>query len=318
MVEFPEGKKLLFLAPMAGFSNEPCRRICREYGADVSVSEFVYSRAVLSGAARVFEKLSFTEGGRPFGVQIFGSDPKEVADAASLVEERVAPDFIDINFGCPAPNAVSAGAGAALLKNPELMGKIVAAVAGALKRIPVSAKMRIGWDGSSIIVPDAARALADAGASFITLHGRTKARGYEGDADWDLIEKTAQSLPVPLIGNGSVEKLDAARLRGSACAGFMVGRAALGNPWVFGEIRAKMDGTEFVPPTPSDRAKLALRYAELVSDGSYSGIDAGNLTFAKVQIMRFLKGAEGFKRLRVGLKSINTLEQLKEMLCDYV
>lgn len=101
MVEFPEGKKLLFLAPMAGFSNEPCRRICREYGADVSVSEFVYSRAVLSGAARVFEKLSFTEGGRPFGVQIFGSDPKEVADAASLVEERVAPDFIDINFGCP-------------------------------------------------------------------------------------------------------------------------------------------------------------------------------------------------------------------------
>ncbi len=318
MVEFPEGKKLLFLAPMAGFSNEPCRRICREYGADVSVSEFVYSRAVLSGAARVFEKLSFTEGGRPFGVQIFGSDPKEVADAASLVEERVAPDFIDINFGCPAPNAVSAGAGSALLKNPELMGKIVAAVAGALKRIPVSAKMRTGWDSSSIIVPDAARALADAGASFITLHGRTKARGYEGDADWDLIEKTAQSLSVPLIGNGSVEKLETARLRNSACAGFMVGRAALGNPWVFGEIRAKMDGTEFVPPTPSDRAKLALRYAELVSDGSYSGIDAGNLTFTKVQIMRFLKGAEGFKRLRVGLKSINTLEQLKEMLCDYV
>lgn len=318
MVELSEGKKLLFLAPMAGFSNEPCRRICREYGADVSVSEFVYCRAVLSGAPRVFEKLSFTEGGRPFGVQIFGSDPKEVADAASLVEERVAPDFIDINFGCPAPNATSAGAGAALLKNPELMRKIVAAVAGALKRIPVSAKMRTGWDSSSIVVPDAARALADAGARFITLHGRTKARGYAGDADWDLIEKTAQSLSVPLIGNGSVEKLDAARLRGSACAGFMAGRAALGNPWVFGEIRAKIDGTEFVPPTPSDRAKLALRYAELVSDGSYSGIDAGNLTFAKVQIMRFLKGAEGFKRLRAGLRHINTLEQLKEMLCDYV
>lgn len=144
---------------MAGFSNSVCRRICREYGADGAVSEFVYSRAVLCGAKRVLEKLSFCECERPVGIQIFGSDPAEVADAASLIEERLSPDFIDINFGCPAPNATAAGAGAALLKNPKSMCDIISKTAAALKKTPLTAKMRTGWDMSSIIVPDAAKAL---------------------------------------------------------------------------------------------------------------------------------------------------------------
>ncbi len=304
---------------MSGFSNGVCRAICREYGADGAVAEFVYSRAVLSGAQRVMEKISFLESERPAGAQIFGSDPFEVAEAASFIEEKFSPDFIDINFGCPAPNATHAGSGSALLKTPEKMYAIILKTAESLKRIPVTAKMRLGWDSNSIVVPDVARGLADSGAKMITLHGRTKAQGYEGDANWDLIEKTAESVDVPLIGNGSVETLSAERLRSSACAGFMVGRAALGNPWVFQKIKSRINGDDsFIEPSPTDRARLALRYAEMMASGRYSGIDVGNLTHAKVQIMRFLKNASGFKNLRVGLKNINTLDELKELLCEYI
>ncbi len=304
---------------MSGFSNGACRKICREYGADGVVSEFVYSRAVLSGAYRIMEKISFDESERPVGIQIFGSDPTEVADAAMLIEEKMSPDFIDINFGCPAPNATHAGAGSALLKTPQKMFDIIAKVATSLKHTPVTAKMRLGWDSHSIIVPEVVCGLADSGAKMITLHGRTKAQGYEGDADWNLIEKTAESLNIPLIGNGSAEKLSAARLANSACAGFMIGRAALGNPWVFQKIKARINGeTEPDEPTPAERAKLAFRYAEIMASGNYAGIDVNNLTHAKVQIMRFLKNASGFKKLRVSLKNVNTLDELKELLCEFV
>lgn len=142
------------MAPMAGYTNGACRRIFRESGgADGCVSEFVYCRAVLSEAARVFEKMAFDDAERPFGIQIFGSDPREMADAASLIEERLSPDFIDVNFGCPAPNAVGAGAGSALLRDVPRMSKIVSAMAGALKKTPVTAKMRSGWSLGEIAVP---------------------------------------------------------------------------------------------------------------------------------------------------------------------
>lgn len=304
---------------MAGFSNSACRKICREYGADGVVSEFVYSRAVLSQAEKIIQKISFVESERPIGIQIFGSDPSEVADASVLIEEKLSPDFIDINFGCPAPNATHAGAGSALLKTPEKMCAIVKKVSQSLKKTPLTAKMRTGWDSESIVVADVAQALADNGVQMITLHGRTKAQGYEGDADWKLIETTASSLTIPLIGNGSVEKLTSEQLRSSACTGFMIGRSALGNPWIFQKIKARLEGREEPSePTPTERAKLALRYAEIMASGKYIGIDGENLTHAKVQIMRFLKNASGFKKLRVGLKNVNTLDELKELLCEYI
>ena len=318
MVDFLK-PNFLFLAPMAGFSNSACREICREYGADGVVSEFVYSRAVLSQAEKIVQKMSFNESERPMGIQIFGSDPIEVADASVLVEEKLSPDFIDINFGCPAPNATHAGAGSALLKNPKLMCEIVKKVSASLKKTPLTAKMRTGWDNTSIVVPDVAQALADNGAQMITLHGRTKAQGYEGDANWKLIEKTAESVSVAVIGNGSVEKLTSSQLRSSACAGFMIGRAALGNPWIFQKVKARLEGKEEPQdPTPQERARLALRYAEIMASGKYIGIDGYNLTHAKVQIMRFLKNASGFKKLRVGLKNVNTLDELKDLLCEYI
>lgn len=317
-MDFLGKEKSLALAPMAGFTNAACRAIFRKH-ADWSVGEFVYSRAVLSGAGRVWEKLAFTDECRPTGAQIFGDDPAEMAEAAAAIEEKLAPDFIDINFGCPAPNAVGAGAGSALLKNPSLMREIVKRVSESVKT-PVSAKMRIGWDSNSIIVPAAALELQQAGAKMITLHGRTKAQGYAGDADWRLIEETAQKLEIPLVGNGSAEKLDGGFLRSSACAGFMIGRAALGNPWFFDRLRARIEGREEsdFEPSPRERAALALRYARDMAAAGFDGISAENIKFIKAQIMPFLKRAEGFKRLRVALRGINTLGELEDLLCDFI
>ena len=315
-----KGGKFLFLAPMAGYTNGACRKIFREYGADGVVSEFVYSRAVLCGGGRILERMRFDESERPVGIQIFGSDPSEMAEAALAIEEKLSPDFIDVNFGCPAPNAVCAGAGSALLRDVPKMGLIIKKMSSEIRKTPITAKMRIGWDSSSIVVPDAAKLLEASGAQMITLHGRTKAQGYEGEANWDLIEEAAKTVKVPLIGNGSVERRDGSSLAASACAGFMIGRAALGNPWIFNKIRAAFENLSASAEEPSarDRARLALRYAELVSGGGYSGIDSENLTHAKTQIMRFLKNAEGFKKLRVGLKNIATLDELKVLLCEYV
>ncbi len=312
-------KNFLFLAPMAGYTNGACRKIFRgEGGADGVVSEFVYSRAVLCGAERVFEKLAFDSSERPFGIQIFGSDPAEMADAAQLIEEKLSPDFIDVNFGCPAPNAVHAGAGAALLKDVPRMCAIIKRMSDSIKRTPITAKMRTGWGMKDIIVPDAAVALEQSGAKMITLHGRTKSQGYTGDADWSLIERTAENLSVKLIGNGSVEKLSMDALRSSACYGFMIGRAALGNPWVFGEVRAKLEGIDYTPPTSSERARLALNFAELITSGGYVGISPDNITHARGQIIKFLKESRGFKKARVDILKIKTLDELKNILCEFL
>lgn len=312
-------KNFLFLAPMAGYTNGACRKIFREFGgADGVVSEFVYCRAITANAARIFEKISFGESERPFGIQIFGSDPAEMADAAAIVEERLSPDFIDVNFGCPAPNAVGAGAGSLLLRDTDKMCKIVRAMTQGVKKTPITAKMRTGWSKSEIVVPAAAEMLQDAGAKMITLHGRTKSQGYSGDADWGLIEKTAQSIKIPLIGNGSVEKLSAQQLRSSACFGFMIGRAALGNPWVFLQVKSKIDGREYQSPTPAERAKLALKYAELMCDGRDSGVSADNITHIRSQTIRFLKDGAGFKAARVRILKTKTLDELREILCEFL
>lgn len=305
---------------MARYTDSACRKIFREFGgADGVVSEFVYCRAITANATRIFEKIAFDESQRPFGIQIFGSDPTEMADAAQIVTERVSPDFIDVNFGCPAPNAVAAGAGSALLKNVPQMVKIVAAMNDRVGwKMPITAKMRIGWSRKEIIVPDAAKALEQAGAKMITLHGRTKAQGYVGDADWDIIEKTARSLAIPLIGNGSVEKLTADTLKSSSCAGFMIGRAALGNPWIFNEIKCKLDGREYVGPTQRERVAIAIRYAMLMCDGRHTGISVDNIKHIRGQINRFLKDGVGFKKARIEILKIRTLDELKNILCDFL
>ena len=318
-MDFIGNKKVFLLAPMAGFTNSTCRSIFREFGADAVVSEFVHARAVLSGSSRVLEKLAFDAACRPVGIQLFGGDPSEMADAAQFVAEKLAPDFVDVNFGCPAPNAVDAGAGSALLRDVPKMARIMRAVSDAVK-IPATAKMRTGWGRESVVLPDAARELEQAGAQMLAIHGRTKIQGYGGDSDWGLIESTARTLSIPVIGNGSAEKLSGEFMRSSACAGFMIGRAALGNPWIFRRMKARLDGGDEAAFEPSarERAAMALRYARAMAVGGYSDINADNIKFIETQVMRFLKNAAGFKRLRVRLKNVKTIRELEDLLCDYL
>ncbi len=308
--------KKFFLAPMSGFSNSAFRRLCVKFGADATVSEFVYSRAVLSGAAAVMKKISFSQEERPYGIQLFGSDPSEMAEACSFLEERFSPDFIDINFGCPAPTAVCAGAGSALLKSPDKMVEIVSTCSSALKRTPLAAKMRLGWSERSIIVPEAALLLEAAGARAITLHGRTKLQGYAGDADWEMIDLCARSLKIPLIGNGSAEKLSGDDMRSSACSGFMIGRGALGNPWIFENMKRRMEGQPEIVPSRSERLSAVLEFAVELCSESIDGVSDGDFTRALPQILAFLKGFRGFKNLRRALSGAKTLSKVREVLTE--
>lgn len=312
MIDFSvRGEKFLMLAPMAGFTDSAFRGLARKHGADATVSEFIYSRAVLTGSPKVLKKLSFEAGERPYGIQIFGSDPCEVAEACAFAEEKICPDFIDINFGCPAPNAVGAGAGSALLKDPELMGKIVRASVEALKSIPLTVKMRTGW-GAEPILPEAAKMLEQSGAAMIAVHGRSRAAGYSGDANWEIIEQTARCVKIPVVGNGSVEKLDPKALNSSECSGFMVGRAAVGNPWIFAEIKARMCGDVFTPPTQMERAGAAMEYLNKISGGN----DDYNMGVCRPGVIAFVKGFAGFKKARAEIAKAKTAGEAKKFLTD--
>ena len=302
----------LYLAPMSGHTDAAFRRLAREFGADICVSEFVHARAALSKAPKILEKLKVEDFERPCGIQLFGGDEFEMADAASFVEEAFAPDFIDINYGCPAPNAVDAGAGASLLKDPAKMAKIAERTKLALKKTPLTAKMRTGW-GSQTILPGAALRLQDAGVEVLALHGRSKVQGYAGDADWNLIEKTAQALDIPLVGNGSVEKLSAQQLKGSACSAFMVGRAAIGNPWIFAEIKARLSGGIFTAPTPAERISAAKKYMAY----SMQSRSECAIKFIRANLIAFMREAAGFKKIRLFIANAKSLDDIYRVFDEY-
>ncbi len=309
--------KFFMLAPMAGFSNVVTREIFMRYGATACVTEFVYSRAVLVRAKAVLDKIQISESSRPCGIQIFGADPNEMSEAALLLENEFSPDFIDINFGCPAPNAVDAGAGSALLKDVSLMCKIVETCVKKLRKTPVTAKLRLGWGKSSIIVPKAAKELEAAGAQMLVLHGRTKLQGYSSFADWDLIEHTAENIKIPLIGNGSVELLKTQDLQKSACKGFMIGRAALGNPWIFANMQRRLEGLPEIQTSLQDRLSLVKEFAEKISSGVHRGICADKMLHARPQLMCYLKGHAGLKNLRFALSKVNTLDEFNNLISKF-
>ncbi len=261
---FGAGRFPLYLAPMAGFTDSPFRRLCKEQGADVLVTEFANAEGLVRGTPMAWTDLHFTVLERPLGVQIFGGDPALMAEAARLVVERLRPDFIDLNFGCPADKVTCRNAGSSLLRDLPLLEKIAAAVVAAVE-IPITAKIRLGWDERSIVAPDAARRLEGAGVRALAVHGRTKEQGYRGGADWTVITEVAAAVAIPVIGNGSVDTPEmAGRLRReTALAGLMIGRAALGYPWIFRELKAELEGQP-PPPPPNlaERWAMMLRYAD--------------------------------------------------------
>lgn len=227
----------IVVAPMAGISNMTFRRICKSMGASLVVAEMVSDKAITYGNEKTFELLRMNDDERPISQQIFGSDVKSFVEAAKIVEEKMKPDIIDINMGCPVPKvAVKNQAGSALLKNPEKVGEIIKAVVGAVN-VPITVKIRSGWDQSSINAVEIAKIAEANGASAITVHARTRAQGYAGKADWNIIKEVVNAVDIPVIGNGDVVSCYDAKkmLDETGCSAVMIGRGLLGNPWLIKE-----------------------------------------------------------------------------------
>src|SRR5690606_27161358 len=253
----------LYLAPQAGVSESPFRRLCRRFGADVVVSEFVSAEGLRRGSKRTWEYLRFEDAERPIGVQIFGADPAAMAEAAALVEDVYRPDFIDINFGCPVKKVVNKNGGSGCLRDLDLVQRIIRAVDRATS-IPTTVKIRSGWSEEMRNPVEIALRCQDAGARVLTLHARTRTQMYSGRADWDEIAAVVDALEIPVVGNGDVwTGEDARRMRDdTGCAGIMIARGSHGAPWIFRQARAALEGLP-IPPDPDieERFEIVLHHA---------------------------------------------------------
>jgi nifR3 family TIM-barrel protein len=258
----------LFLAPMAGVSESPFRQICRRYGADVVVSEFISSVGISLGIERVLAEMKFEPVERPIGIQIYGADAGIMAKAAGMVTELFQPDFVDINFGCPVKKVVRNNGGSGCLKDMSLVQGIIRAVKDAT-HLPVTVKIRSGWDETQRDPVEIALRCQEAGARALTLHPRTRTQMYDGKAAWDEIAQVAAALAIPVIGNGDIKTPEdvVAMRRHTNCAGIMIARGSFGNPWLFAQARDLLDGRAKRPDataeerfaTALDHARLALR-----------------------------------------------------------
>ena len=261
---------------MAGVSDKIFRQLCKEYGADVLTTEFVSAEGIFRRNARTREYLDFDEIERPIGVQLFGADAQHMAEAACQVVDWVRPDFIDLNFGCPVNKVVARNGGSALLKDCPALASVATAVVRAVAPVPVTAKIRIGWDADSINAAHVARLLVDAGITAITVHGRTRAQGYAGAADWNIIGEVAAAVPIPVIGNGDLSSAAevAKRRRETGVAGAMIGRAAMSAPWIFNQIKEHLASGQIMDaPSLSEKWNL-IRGSRMGRGGTRDSIDA--------------------------------------------
>lgn len=256
--------KTAMLAPMAGVADRAYRLLCREFGAAATVSEMVSVKGLCYGDKGSAELCAITKSERPTGLQLFGSEPEFVGRAAALVQQ-FQPDWIDLNMGCPVHKVVATGAGSALMRNIPLAQEIVRAAVRE-SSVPVTVKFRLGWDETSNNAVPFAQAMEDAGAAAITVHGRTKEQLYSGKADWNAIRKVKQSVSIPVIGNGDVfTAADClAMYKQTNCDMVMIGRGSYGNPFVFREIQAKMQGQTAIPPTLEERMETMLYHIRLI------------------------------------------------------
>ena len=260
---FKDGQFPLYLAPMARFTDIVFRQFCKEQGADVMVTEFVQADALIRGDDRLWETVDFTESQRPMGIQIFGSNPDSMAEAARVLVDRMQPDFIDINFGCPAERVICMDAGSSMLRNPAKLGKVTGAVIRAVPETPVTVKIRTGWDDATIVAKEVGHIVESEGAQALAIHGRTKVQGYRGEANWPIIAEVAEELSIPVIGNGNIRSAhDVIEIQKSTrCSGLMIGRAALGYPWIFRDIKHYLaHGFVPEPPTIAERWKTIIDY----------------------------------------------------------
>jgi nifR3 family TIM-barrel protein len=314
----PHARFPLLLAPMAGVSEAPFRRICRRFGADVVISEFLSSEAIRRRIGRILEGCEFDECERPIGIQIYGADPAAMAEAARLVTEHYAPDFIDINFGCPVKKVVQRNGGSGCLRDLDLVERIIRQVTGAT-HLPVTVKTRSGWNDESRDPVGIALRMQDAGVRAFTLHARTRTQMFSGRADWDEIARVVEALDVPVIGNGDVQTAeDVVRMRDhTGCAAIMVGRGAFGNPWLFRDAHALLAGCPSpVPPNATERFAVALEHARLALE--LQGDTRQTVIEFRKHLGWYSKGLHGASDLRQRLFRIERIAEAEAIFLDYL
>lgn len=308
-IELP---KTAALAPLAGVADRAMREISREYGACWTVGEMTSSKGLSFGSKKSAELLQISEAERPTAVQLFGSEPETMAQAAEMAMEY-APEAIDINFGCPVPKVAGNGGGSALMKDPELAGRIVEAVVKAVK-LPVTVKFRAGWDSEHINAVEFAKICEDAGAAALTVHGRTRMQMFAPPVDLEIIRLVKEAVSIPVIGNGDVDSPEAAKRMydETGCDLVMVGRAAMGNPWLFRRIERYMQTGELLPePTPEERMTVLKRHVELLC--KYKGEYVG-MREARKHSSWYIKGMHGAAEFRRECGEITAPEDLERLI----
>lgn len=309
---FPAGRPAVCLAPMAGFSDRTFRLLCLERGADLVTSEMISAKGLLFMSEKTRALYLPQEGDAPYCVQLFGNEPQTLAKAVSIVERDLGETLlsIDLNMGCPAPKIAGNGDGSALMRDPVLAGEIVAATAEAA-HVPVSVKFRKGWDAAHENAEAFARVCEENGAAFLTIHGRTREQMYSGIADRACMARVKQAVKIPVIANGDVHDAKSAldTLRETGCDGVMIGRGALGNPFLFEEIVCALEGRSYTPPTWEQRRETAMRHARmaLTEKGDHAIVEL------RKHLAFYLRGIHDAAKLRTRINTCKTLEELEQI-----
>ena len=309
---FPAGRPAVCLAPMAGFSDRTFRLLCLERGADLVTSEMISAKGLLFMSEKTRALYLPQEGDAPYCVQLFGNEPQTLAKAVLIVERDLGETLlsIDLNMGCPAPKIAGNGDGSALMRDPVLAGEIVAATAKAA-HVPVSVKFRKGWDAAHENAEAFARVCEENGAAFLTIHGRTREQMYSGIADRACMARVKQAVKIPVIANGDVHDAKSAldTLRETGCDGVMIGRGALGNPFVFEEIVCALEGRSYTPPTWEERRETAMRHARMALEekGDHAIVEL------RKHLAFYLRGIHDAAKLRTRINSCKTLEELQQI-----
>lgn len=311
--EFP-----LLLAPMEDVSDPPFRKLCKMHGADLMYSEFISSEGLIRDAIKSRKKLDIFDYERPIGIQIFGGDEEAMAMSAKIID-TVQPDLVDINFGCPVKKVVCKGAGAGVLKDIDLMVRLTKAVVNSTD-LPVTVKTRLGWDTASINIDEVAERLQETGIKALTIHARTRAQMYKGEADWEHISRIKQNpnIEIPIFGNGDIDSPKKAQeyREKYACDGIMIGRAAIGYPWIFNEIKQFFKDQTLLPkPTLADRLLAVQQHAEWSTE--WKGERTGLLEIRQ-HYSNYFRGIPHFKAYKKRFLEIDTLTDMKELIQEVI
>lgn len=304
------------LAPMAGISNSPFRRICKEMGCGLIYAEMVSDKAIMYGNKKTIDMLYMTDFERPISQQIFGTDVSSFVIAAKYICSNMHPDIIDINMGCPVPKvALRAQAGSALLKSPSKIYDIVKAVVDAVD-VPVTVKIRSGWDSNHINAVEVAKVIEKAGASAICVHPRTRSQGYRGEADWSIIKAVKDNVNIPVIGNGDIKTPEDAKrmLDETGCDAIMIGRGVLGNPWLIEQTVAYLNGDLFFQPNRLDRVDMCIKhlnYLSVVKDEKVARLEIRN------HIGWYFKGLPGANEIKNKVYQCDSIHDIMQVLMSY-